>query len=87
MPPEARLYEPTVALNGGGDGLRVLERVANEAPKWLAHKGNLLVETSTRQAWTAVGILAEAGLSAGMATSIEHEATVVIGTSSQPRIC
>ncbi len=32
MPPEARLYEPAVTLDGGADGLDVQRRVAEGAP-------------------------------------------------------
>lgn len=54
LPPEARDHEPLVALDGGGDGLDVLRRVAAGAPEWLAPGGCLLVETSERQAPSAV---------------------------------
>ena len=50
MPPEARLYEARVALDGGVDGLDVLRRVAAGAAEWLAPGGRLLVETSEAQA-------------------------------------
>ena len=49
LPPEARAYEPRVALDGGADGLDVLRRVAAEAPEWLAPGGHLLIEISERQ--------------------------------------
>jgi release factor glutamine methyltransferase len=49
LPPEARLHEPRLALDGGADGLDVLRRVAIEAPGWLAPHGHLLMETSERQ--------------------------------------
>ena len=48
LPAEARLHEPRVALDGGGDGLDVLRRVAAQAPLWLAPGGSLLVEISER---------------------------------------
>ncbi len=50
QPPEARLHEPRVALDGGTDGLDVLRRVIAGAPPWLAPAGGVLVETSERQA-------------------------------------
>ncbi|HUZ39180.1 MAG TPA: putative protein N(5)-glutamine methyltransferase, partial [Streptosporangiaceae bacterium] len=50
LPPEARMHEPRVALDGGEDGLDVLRRVAAEAPRWLAPGGCMLTETSERQA-------------------------------------
>ena len=42
LPPEARLHEPRVALDGGADGLDVLRRVAAAAAEWLAPGGHLL---------------------------------------------
>lgn len=79
MPAEARLHEPAVALDGGGDGLDVLRRVAAQAPRWLAPGGSLLVETSERQAGTAVGVLAGQGLQARVSRDADLGATVVIG--------
>ncbi|MGW3937762.1 putative protein N(5)-glutamine methyltransferase [Streptomyces phaeochromogenes] len=79
LPPEARDHEPLVALDGGGDGLDVLRRVAAEAPRWLAPGGSLLVETSERQAGLAVEILADAGLIPRLEVSEELYANVVIG--------
>lgn len=83
MPPEARLYEPRVALDGGADGLGVLRRVAAEAPRWLAPGGHLLIETSERQAPIAVDAFARSGLTPRAASSDEHDATVVVGTARQ----
>jgi release factor glutamine methyltransferase len=80
MPPEARLHEARVALDGGADGLDVLRRVAASAPQWLAPEGHLLVETSERQAQQTVEIFARDGLTPRVASSGELDATVVIGT-------
>jgi release factor glutamine methyltransferase len=80
MPPEARMHEPRVALDGGADGLDVLRRVIAEAPGWLAAGGSLLVETSERQASEIVASVARTGLVPRVATSHELGATVVIGT-------
>ncbi|MEU9190183.1 putative protein N(5)-glutamine methyltransferase [Streptomyces sp. NPDC048484] len=79
LPPEARDHEPLVALDGGGDGLDVLRRVAAEAPRWLASGGGLLVETSERQVERAVGIFADAGLRPRLEVSEELYAHVVVG--------
>ena len=81
MPAEARLHEPVGALNGGPDGLDVLRRVAADAPRWLAPGGHLLTEASARQAEAAAGVLSTAGLTTSVLTSVEHDATVVVGTS------
>jgi release factor glutamine methyltransferase len=86
MPPEARLHEPRVALDGGVDGLDVLRRVAASAPLWLAAGGHLLVETSEDQARTTVEIFARSGLIARVTSSDDDlEATVVIGTKPDLR--
>jgi release factor glutamine methyltransferase len=80
MPPEARLHEPRVTLDGGADGLAVVRRVIAGAPGWLAPGGCLLVETSEQQAPKAVGRVADAGLIPRTARSAGLGATVVIGT-------
>ncbi|MFJ6013281.1 putative protein N(5)-glutamine methyltransferase [Streptomyces sp. NPDC092952] len=80
LPPEARVHEPRVALDGGPDGLDVLRRVAAEAPHWLAPGGHLLVETSERQAARAEETLARHGLTTRVAASDELYATVVVAT-------
>ncbi|MFI0818183.1 putative protein N(5)-glutamine methyltransferase [Streptomyces sp. NPDC021098] len=80
LPPEARVHEARVALDGGADGLDVLRRVTAGAPGWLAPGGSLLFETSEGQASRAVGIVAGDGLVPRVAVCEEREATVVIGT-------
>jgi release factor glutamine methyltransferase len=57
LPPEARLYEPSVTRDGGSDGLAVLRRILADASHWLAPGGHLLVECSPDQ---AAVLLAEA---------------------------
>ncbi|UYY81696.1 putative protein N(5)-glutamine methyltransferase [Arthrobacter sp. YA7-1] len=79
MPPEARVHEPRVALDGGADGLDVQRRIAEEAPLWLAPGGQLLIETSVRQAPTTAALFRGAGLSARVVHSEEFDATVVLG--------
>lgn len=79
LPAEARLHEARVALDGGADGLDLLRRVSAEAPLWLARGGHLLIETSERQAPSAVEAFARAGLAPRVAHSDEVNATVVIG--------
>lgn len=80
LPAEARVHEPMVALDGGGDGLDVMRRVAAEAPQWLAPGGSLLVETSERQAARAEEAVGGSGLIPRVVSSDELYATVVIGT-------
>lgn len=85
LPPEARLHEPRVALDGGADGLDVLRRVIAEAPLWLAPGGHLLVEASERQAPLTVEAVARHGLIPQVASSDEQDATVVIGANPAAR--
>jgi release factor glutamine methyltransferase len=80
MPPEARLHEPRVALDGGPDGLDVQRRVIAVAPRWLAPGGHLLIETSEQQAPHTAEAFVRRGLLARVARSDELSATVVIGT-------
>lgn len=79
LPPEARVHEPRAALDGGGDGLDVLRRVAAGAPAWLAPGGHLLSEISERQAGPAKAALAAAGLAARVVSDDDLDATVIIG--------
>lgn len=80
MPPEARLHEPRVALDGGRDGLALVRRVILEASDWLAPGGALLVETSDSQAASAVALAEGAGLAARVSQDDQIGATVVSGT-------
>ncbi|WP_131765121.1 putative protein N(5)-glutamine methyltransferase [Candidatus Protofrankia californiensis] len=80
LPPEARIHEPRMALDGGADGLDVLRRVTAEAAQWLAPGGHLLVETSERQAPRTVETVVRNGLIPRVASSAELNATVVIAT-------
>ncbi len=79
MPREARLYEETITLDGGADGLDVQRRAILQAPLWLAPRGHLLVETSDLQADSTMRLMKQAGLSTALSTSAEWGATVVIG--------
>ncbi|MBB5640034.1 putative protein N(5)-glutamine methyltransferase [Cryobacterium roopkundense] len=83
MPPEARLHEARVALDGGADGLDVQRRVVAESPLWLAPGGHLLIETSTEQAPHTAELLIESGLTCQVAHSHRRNATVVVGTSPE----
>jgi release factor glutamine methyltransferase len=80
MPPEARLHEPLVALDGGPDGVMIHRRVAAAAPDWLTPGGCLLIETSERQAPQTAAAMTAAGLTVVVSSDEELDATVVIGT-------
>jgi release factor glutamine methyltransferase len=80
MPPEARLHEPRLALDGGPDGLAIQRGIAAEAADWLAPGGHLLIETSERQAARTAAVVTDGGLSARAVSYADLGATVVVGT-------
>lgn len=79
MPPEARLYEPRVALDGGADGLDVQRLVIAGAPPWMAPGGRLMIETGESLAAGTLDIMRDNGFDAEVRTADELYATVVIG--------
>jgi len=79
MPHEAREHEPLRSLDGGADGLDFHHRVAEEAAAWLQPGGNLIIETSERQAGRTAAILKRAGFAARTVHSDELDGTVVVG--------
>jgi release factor glutamine methyltransferase len=85
LPPEARMHEPRVALDGGVDGLDVLRRVVTEAPLWLRPGGHLLMETSEHQVQHLVESVARSGLIPRVFTSDAMSATVVVGGAPRSR--
>lgn len=80
MPPEARLFEAAVALDGGPDGLDVQRRVVAGAPAWLAPGGHALVETSEQQAAASEAAFRAAGLvDVRTVRDDDLDGTVVVG--------
>jgi release factor glutamine methyltransferase len=64
LPPEVRVHEPRLALDGGADGLVVIRRLASAARRYLRPVGALVVETAGgAQASAAAALLREAGWS------------------------
>lgn len=82
LPPEARLYEPRVTLDGGPDGLATLRRVVAGAGEWLRPGGHLYVEMSDRQAALARDVMVAAGMSAEIVTDDDLGANVVHGRTA-----
>jgi release factor glutamine methyltransferase len=80
MPPEARMYEATVALDGGADGVDVHRRIAAKASDWLASDGYVLIETSQQQVPLTTATLESAGFWAWTERDEDVDGTVVIGT-------
>ncbi len=84
MPPEARLHEPLIALDGGPDGVSIHRRAAAEAPRWLAPGGSLLIETSVSQSALTQAAMTAGGMATRIATDADMDATVVIGRTESP---
>lgn len=80
MPPEARIHEHRLALDGGSDGLDFHRRIAAESAEWMSRPSHLLIESSERQAPLSAEIFAAAGFTTEVAHSEEYDGTVVIAT-------
>jgi release factor glutamine methyltransferase len=50
LPPEIQDYEPHEAICGGEDGLDIVVRLLQEAPRWLAIGGWIVIESGEAQA-------------------------------------
>ncbi|RJK95339.1 putative protein N(5)-glutamine methyltransferase [Vallicoccus soli] len=81
MPAEARLHEPRVALDGGGDGLDVHRRLLAGAPAWLAPGARLLLETGASQADADLALARAAGLAARVLRDEDLDATCLEATA------
>lgn len=62
LAPEVARYEPLVALDGGGDGLRAYRALAGETRRLLAPGGIALFELGDGQAPAVASLMAAAGL-------------------------
>ena len=62
LPPDVRLFDPHLALDGGPDGLRCYRTIAALAPALLAPDGVVVVELGTGQAEPVAAIFAAVGL-------------------------
>ncbi len=62
LPPEVRLFDPRLALDGGADGLNSYRAIAAIAPGLLAANGVIVVEIGAGQAEAVAALLAGAGL-------------------------
>ncbi|TWX37428.1 putative protein N(5)-glutamine methyltransferase [Frigoribacterium sp. ACAM 257] len=84
MPPEARLHESVLALDGGADGLDLHRRIAAGATEWLSPTGTLLIETSERQAGATAALFAAVGLVTAVERADDLDATAVSATRLRP---
>lgn len=57
-------FEPRLALDGGGDGLRAIRRIAAAARDYLAPRGGLIMEHGKGQSGAVADILRNAGFAA-----------------------
>ncbi|HHJ06127.1 MAG TPA: hypothetical protein ENK24_01350, partial [Anaerolineae bacterium] len=49
LAPDVKDYEPALALNDGASGLKIIERILQDAPAKLAPEGALLIEIGAGQ--------------------------------------
>jgi release factor glutamine methyltransferase len=77
MPPEARIHEPRLALDGGADGLDVQRRVVAGARDRLKPHGRLLIETSVEQSGALAAEFRRYGFDPEVIHDEDLEATVV----------
>lgn len=78
MPPEARLHEPAVSLDGGSDGLELHRRIARDAPGWLSTGGAVVIESGREQAPASAAAFAASGFSTRILEDDDRDATVVV---------
>jgi release factor glutamine methyltransferase len=83
MPPEARLFEARLALDGGPDGLDVQRRVAAAAFEWLAPGGHVLVEADAEQAPFSVELFERARFSSRVEYSDVFDTSIVVSTKAR----
>jgi release factor glutamine methyltransferase len=55
--------EPSLALDGGDDGLHIIRKIISRAPEFLCKGGSLLLEADPRQMATIASLYKEAGFS------------------------
>lgn len=79
LPPEARLHEPRLALDGGPDGVDLHRRLVRDAVDWLRPGGALIIETSDGQATLTSSLMTSAGLTGVVDRDPERWATAVTG--------
>ena len=77
LPIDVRDHEPEKALYGGGDGMLVTTRIAQEAPKWLKPGGWVALEMSVEQQQDMMTLL----------TSLDYRDVVIgIDLAEWPRL-
>ncbi|GAB2979023.1 HemK family protein methyltransferase [Nocardioides montaniterrae] len=82
MPAESRDHEPAHTTDGGTDGLDLIRRVAEQAPRWLTSTGSVWVEVGEDQVAAATYAFESNGLTPRTHTDDDRGATVLSGTMS-----
>lgn len=83
LQPEVRDYEPRAALDGGTDGLRIIERLAEQAFQALKRGGRLLLEVGAGQAPAVQAVLQAARFTrVGSAPDLAGVERIVMGTKT-----
>ena len=78
MPPEARVHEPMLTLDGGSDGLALHRRIAQEAGAWLAPHGVVVIEVGADQAAASASAFQAAGFATSLHRDDDREATALV---------
>jgi len=84
MAREARLYEPTNALDGGPDGLVPLRAAVRAAPRWLVPGGAYLCELGTSQVDAARALAVEVGFACDVWADPDDEDEGVLARLTAP---
>jgi release factor glutamine methyltransferase len=84
MPREARDFEPASALDGGEDGLDLVRRLVEQAPAFLAPRGELLLEVNEDQVPSITRHARGHGF-VGAQVRAREDRTVVLGLASEGR--
>ncbi len=71
--PNVRDHEPATALRGGGDGLRIVAPLLQQAPRWLKPGGRLLVEIAASQGGAVQRLVQANAALAWRAMQKDHE--------------
>lgn len=79
LPAEAREFESNVALDGGEDGLDLVERIVRDARQWLAPDGCVVLELGVSQIEQVAVMVEDCGYLARAVESEEYGSAAVIG--------
>jgi release factor glutamine methyltransferase len=84
LDPEVRDYDPSLALDGGRDGLDAYRAIARDARRLLAEGGRLIVELGQGQEPAVSALLTEAGLTVSPARNDLSGIARSLGASFEP---